>query len=56
MRRVWVKGNLTLAPSSYGWAGGGYIADSKIDGEVQPYSQQQWFTRDSQIGGWTNGV
>jgi hypothetical protein len=55
-RRIHVRGNLNLAPSGYGWASGGYIADSKIDGTVGPYSQQQWFTRDSQIGGWTNGV
>ncbi|MYT57626.1 coagulation factor 5/8 type domain-containing protein, partial [Streptomyces sp. SID7834] len=40
----------------YGWASGGYIADSKIDGQVGPYSQQQWYTRDSSIGGWGNGV
>ncbi|MEV4430540.1 discoidin domain-containing protein [Streptomyces sp. NPDC049602] len=55
-RRMHVKGNLNLAPSGYGWASGGYIADSKIDGTVQPYSQQQWYTRDSSIGGWLNGV
>ncbi len=56
MRRVWVKGNLNLSPTNYGWASGGYIADSRIDAQVQPYSQQQWFTRDSQIGSWLNGV
>jgi hypothetical protein len=56
MRRVHVRGGLNLAPNGYGWASGGYIADSKVDGTVGPYSQQQWFTRDSQIGGWTNGV
>ncbi|MFC6080484.1 galactose-binding domain-containing protein [Sphaerisporangium aureirubrum] len=55
-RRIHVRGNLNLAPSGYGWASGGYIADSKIDATVGPYSQQQWLTRDSQIGGWTNGV
>ncbi|NUT11184.1 MAG: discoidin domain-containing protein [Nonomuraea sp.] len=55
-RRVHVRGNLNLAPSGYGWASGGYIADSRVDGTVQPYSQQQWFTRDSTIGGWLNGV
>ena len=55
-RRVHVRGDLNLAPTGYGWASGGYIADSKIDGTVQPYSQQQWLTRDSQIGGWLNGV
>lgn len=51
-----VKGGLNLAPDGYGWASGGYIADSKIDGQVGPYSQQQWYTRDSSVGGWTNGV
>ncbi|MEO3812207.1 discoidin domain-containing protein [Sphaerisporangium sp. B11E5] len=55
-RRIHVRGGLNLAPTGYGWASGGYIADSKIDGTVGPYSQQQWLTRDSQIGGWTNGV
>ncbi|MFI2205098.1 discoidin domain-containing protein [Streptomyces sp. NPDC020192] len=55
-RRIHVKGGLNLAPTGYGWASGGYIADSKIDGTVGPYSQQQWYTRDSSVGGWTNGV
>ncbi|WP_239066793.1 discoidin domain-containing protein [Actinomadura bangladeshensis] len=55
-RRIHVRGDLNLAPSGYGWASGGYIADSKVDGQVQPYSQQQWLTRDSQIGGNLNGV
>ncbi|MFD0037097.1 coagulation factor 5/8 type domain-containing protein [Streptomyces anulatus] len=55
-RRMHVKGGLNLAPDGYGWASGGYIADSKIDGQVGPYSQQQWYTRDSSVGGWGNGV
>ncbi|MEV3854150.1 discoidin domain-containing protein [Streptomyces sp. NPDC050095] len=55
-RRIHVTGGLNLAPNGYGWASGGYIADSKIDGTVGPYSQQQWYTRDSSVGGWTNGV
>ncbi|MFI6965620.1 coagulation factor 5/8 type domain-containing protein [Streptomyces sp. NPDC050149] len=55
-RRMHVKGGLNLAPDGYGWASGGYIADSKIDGQVGPYSQQQWYTRDSTIGSWGNGV
>ncbi|MFB9834977.1 discoidin domain-containing protein [Actinoallomurus acaciae] len=55
-RRIHVRGDLNLSPTGYGWASGGYIADSKIDGTVQPYSQQQWLTRDSQIGGNLNGV
>ncbi|RII11809.1 hypothetical protein DSC45_28255 [Streptomyces sp. YIM 130001] len=55
-RRMHVKGNLNLAPDGYGWASGGYIADSRIDGEVGPYSQQQWYTRESSVGGWGNAV
>ncbi|MFJ4702912.1 discoidin domain-containing protein [Streptomyces sp. NPDC088768] len=55
-RRMHIKGGLNLAPAGYGWASGGYIADSKIDGTVGPYSQQQWYTRDSSVGGWTNAV
>ncbi|MFJ6718572.1 discoidin domain-containing protein [Streptomyces sp. NPDC091259] len=55
-RRMHVKGGLNLAPNGYGWASGGYIADSRIDGQVGNYSQQQWYTRDSSIGGWSNAV
>ncbi|MHB9755916.1 coagulation factor 5/8 type domain-containing protein [Streptomyces sp. BYX5S] len=55
-RRMHVRGGLNLSPDGYGWASGGYIADSRIDGSVGPYSQQQWYTRDSSVGGWLNGV
>ncbi|MEV0690698.1 coagulation factor 5/8 type domain-containing protein [Streptomyces sp. NPDC050388] len=55
-RRMHIRGGLNLAPAGYGWASGGYIADSRIDGVVGPYSQQQWYTRDSSVGGWTNAV
>ncbi|MFI8101066.1 discoidin domain-containing protein [Streptomyces sp. NPDC086023] len=55
-RRMHVKGGLNLSPDGYGWASGGYIADSRIDGQVGNYSQQQWYTRDSSIGGWSNSV
>jgi len=37
------------------FASGGFIADSKA-GTVLNGSQQQWLTRNSQIGSWTNGV
>ncbi|WP_030251397.1 hypothetical protein, partial [Streptomyces violens] len=55
-RRMHIRGGLNLAPDGYGWASGGYIADSRVDGTVGPYSQQQWYTRDSSVGGWTNAV
>ena len=56
MRRVQITGELNLAPTGYGWASGGYIADSRVTGQLGQYSQQQWFTRNSTIGGNTNGV
>ena len=60
MRRVHIKGNLTLGPSNQGdgqgYSSGGYLADSVVDGTVTSGSQQQWYTRDSSIGGWQNGV
>jgi F5/8 type C domain len=56
MRRVDIQGDLNLAPTGFGFASGGYLADSRVTGTVQPFSQQQWYTRDSNIGGWQNGV
>lgn len=39
-----------------GWASGGYMADSVVDGQILPGSQQQWFSRNSRWGSWANGV
>ncbi|MEW2497675.1 RICIN domain-containing protein [Streptomyces nodosus] len=50
-RRVHLRGNLALDDG--GWSSGGYLADSKIDGQVRSGSQQQWLTRNSQLGSWT---
>ncbi|WP_433828196.1 discoidin domain-containing protein [Actinoplanes sp. CA-015351] len=55
-RRMDIHGDLNLAPNGYGWASGGYISDSRISGSEGQYSQQQWFTRNSQIGSNTNAV
>ncbi len=54
MRRVWVRGNLQL--HDRGYASGGFLADSKIDGTVLAGGQQQWFSRNCQWGGWTGGA
>jgi hypothetical protein len=59
MRRVIVTGN-TLSLMDYCTAGpqfasGGFIADSRT-GPVINGSQQQWLTRNSEIGSWSNGV
>jgi Alpha-L-arabinofuranosidase B (ABFB) domain/F5/8 type C domain len=57
MRRLHIRGNLRMGPSNQdfgqGYSSGGFIADSKVDGQVASGSQQQWYTRDSTIGSWT---
>lgn len=58
MRRVNVTGgNLSLMDycSAPSFASGGFISDSKA-GLVISGSQQQWYTRDSTVGTWSNGV
>src|SRR5258706_11638783 len=54
-RRVDVHGNLLLFPASFGFASGGYIADTKVSGQTSSVSQQQWYTRDSSLGSWSGG-
>src|SRR5438874_5425109 len=59
MRRVQVNGFATLMDYCTGpsFASGGFIADSAFDGStVVNGSQQQWFTRNSRLDGWSNGV
>src|SRR4051794_14839739 len=58
MRRVDVNGNTTLMDYCTGpsFASGGFIADSRFSGGIVNGSQQQWFTRNSSINGWSNGV
>ncbi|MFJ6070854.1 RICIN domain-containing protein [Streptomyces sp. NPDC093065] len=50
-RRMHVRGNLEL--SDGGWSSGGFMADTRIDGQVRSGTQQQWLTRNSQLGSWT---
>lgn len=51
MRRVHIRGDLVLDDG--GWSSGGFLADSKVDGQVRSGSQQQWLTRNSDLGGWS---
>ena len=60
MRRVHILGRLRVSPSNdgqpgQGYSSGGYLADSRIDGAVATGGQQQWYTRDSAVGGWSGG-
>ncbi|MGW7309782.1 RICIN domain-containing protein [Streptomyces sp. NPDC054835] len=50
-RRMHVRGNLEL--SDGGWSSGGFLADTRIDGQVRSGTQQQWLTRNAQLGSWT---
>ncbi|MFJ9211204.1 RICIN domain-containing protein [Streptomyces sp. NPDC102264] len=50
-RRMHVRGNLALDDG--GWASGGFMADSKVDGQVRSGSQQQWLSRNTEWGSWT---
>jgi hypothetical protein len=51
MRRVHIMGNLQLFDEGY--ASGGFLADSKIDGVVTSGPQQQWFSRNTQWRKWS---
>ncbi len=58
LRRVNITGKTTLMDYCSGpaFASGGFIADSSISTAVISGSQQQFYTRDSSIGGWSNAV
>ena len=60
VRRLDVRGDVNFSLMDYCTAGpqyasGGFIADSRF-GTVLNGSQQQWLTRNSVVGWWTNGV
>ena len=60
LRRLHVKGELQLfdwgSKGNVGYASGGFLADSLVDGKVVPASQQQWLSRNSKWAGWNNAV
>src|SRR5579871_3004275 len=51
-RRMHIRGDLVLHQKG-GWASGGWMSDSLIDGNVGSGSQQQWISRNSEWGSWT---
>ncbi|MFD3401244.1 discoidin domain-containing protein [Kribbella sp. NPDC058693] len=57
-RRMHLKGapEIQLWNGGDGWASGGLFADTKIDNTVVSGSQQQWFSRNSEFGGWNGSV
>jgi hypothetical protein len=51
-RRMHVQGNLVLHQDR-GWASGGWMSDTLIDGNVDSGTQQQWISRNSEWHSWT---
>ena len=51
LRRCHFKQNLYLSSPS-GWSSGGFLADSKVDGRVDSRTQQQWYSRNVEMGQW----
>jgi hypothetical protein len=57
-RRVDVHGNMTLddytsGNNSSNWSSGGYIGDSRISGQINSGTQQQFLFQDTQMGSFT---
>src|SRR5882724_10438220 len=53
LRRLHVQGSMVL--SDGGYSSGGFIADSKIDVKVTSGTQQQFFTRNTDLTSWQGG-
>ena len=52
LRRMHVRGDLVLH-QHHGWASGGWMSDSLVDGNVDSGSQQQWISRNCEWKSWT---
>jgi hypothetical protein len=51
-RRMHILGDMVLH-QKLGWASGGWLSDSAVDGTIDSGSQQQWMSRNSEWGRWT---
>ncbi len=51
-RRMHVNGNLQLTNYQCGYASGGFISNTLVSGQLYSCSEQQYYTRNSQIGSW----
>jgi hypothetical protein len=52
LRRMHVAGDLVLHQNG-GWASGGWMSDTLVDGNVGAGPQQQWISRNSEWRSWT---
>jgi Malectin domain/Fibronectin type III domain len=55
-RRMEVAGEMQLTTSACGFGSGGFISDTEITGTLDSCDQQQWYTRNGSIGGWSGGA
>jgi hypothetical protein len=53
IRRIVVDGDLHL--TDRGWSSGGYMADMKVSGKILASGQQQYFSRNTDMGSWSGG-
>ncbi|WP_419805240.1 coagulation factor 5/8 type domain-containing protein [Terriglobus sp.] len=51
-RRMHVLGDMVLH-QKHGWASGGWMSDTRVDGNVDSGSQQQWISRNAEWRSWT---
>ena len=51
-RRMHVRGSIVLHQNG-GWASGGWMSDTLVDGNVGAGPQQQWISRNSEWSSWT---
>lgn len=52
LRRMHILGDIVLH-QNHGWASGGWMSDTKVDGNVDSGSQQQWISRNAEWKSWT---
>jgi hypothetical protein len=52
LRRMHIAGDLVLH-QRHGWASGGWMSDTLVDGNVDSGTQQQWISRNSDWKSWT---
>src|SRR5258705_168108 len=45
--------NPAMPVAAVQWASGGWMSDSRVDGNVGSGTQQQWISRNSEWGSWT---
>jgi hypothetical protein len=55
-RRMHVLNNNITLSTNFGWASGGWMADSVVDNDVTAWAQQQWISRNSQWGSWSGAL